>query len=838
MEALYHAALETRDEAREALLAQADPEMRRRVEALLANADVEEGALDRPAWEWSDGREDEAEGLTDPPSPPMQPGERLGPYQIEMKVGAGGMGEVYRATDTRLNRVIAVKVCRTQFTQRFEREAKAIAALNHPNICQIYDVGPNYLVMEWVDGSPIVRAGQSPMALHDALRLAEEIVSAMAAAHAKGIIHRDLKPANILVSQQGVAKLLDFGVARQIRVAGLPEGKSILESLTLGGLLIGTPAYMSPEQAECNNADERSDIFSFGAVLYEMLSGRRAFPGTSTASVLGAILHRPPDRLDAPPALAGIVFRCLAKSPSDRYQSANDLLADLREADLDEKAIVLGWPARWRLGLSLVCGLLLAAALGAGLWVRAHTAHSMNSIAVLPLDIESKDPDAEYISDGISGSLNNSLTKLAVLKVIPNSVTLQYKGKAADFQQIGKALGVDAVVSGNVVQRGDDLLIRIELDDVRSGKQIWGQQYARKVTELLEVQNDLAREVSQKLQLQLSEADRQKLSLGSTTNPDAYQLFLKGEHYTAKFTKEGFNKGINYLNQAIALDPNYSEAYSELAYNYINQDDWFIDPKDAAPKARAAAQKALSLDETDAQAHVALAIENQWYEWDWGAAEREFKRAIELDPGNGDAYGYYSWFLPSMLRDEQALDEARQGLKLYPLSTGLNGNLGSVMVFAHQWDKAIEQLNYSIDLDPNYWFDYCFLGRAYEQKGRYTDAIETFQRGIKLEGNIELWSGLGHAYAASGHRAEAQKVLEHLNEMSANTYIAPYNVAVIYAGLGDRDKAFEWLNRAYDARSYLLAVYLNTDARLDNLHEDPRFGVLRSRIGLPARKAD
>jgi TolB-like protein len=306
-----------------------------------------------------------------------------------------------------------------------------------------------------------------------------------------------------------------------------------------------TPAYMSPEQAECKDADQRSDIFSFGAVLYEILSGRKAFPGTSAASVLGAILHRPPDPLDAPPELAAIVSRCLAKDPHDRYQTANDLLAALHEADLKEKATGQGWQKRWGLGLSIASGLLLAGTLGVGLWRNAHAAHSMNSIAVLPLDMESKDADADYISDGIAGSLNNSLTKLAVLKVVPNSVTQQYKGKAANFQQIGKTLGVDAVVSGNVVQHGDDLLIHIELDDVQSGKQIWGQQYARKVTDLLEVQNDLAREVSQKMRLQLSEADRQKLTLGSTTNPDAYQLYLKGDYYTGKFTRDGFNKGIH-----------------------------------------------------------------------------------------------------------------------------------------------------------------------------------------------------------------------------------------------------------------------------------------------------
>jgi serine/threonine-protein kinase len=825
MEALYHAALEKSGEEREALLAQSDPEVRRAVEALLFHGDSGEGLLDRPAWELASSQ---------PDRPPAQlvAGEQLGPFRVEAKIGAGGMGEVYRATDTRLNRVVAIKVSAAQFTERFEREARTLASLNHPNICQIYDIGPNYLVMEYVAGSPVVSRGQEPIPPAKALHLATQIALAIEAAHAEGILHRDLKPANILVTAGGVVKLLDFGLAKRKLGSDLPENGAT----TMRGTIMGTPAYMSPEQAEGRTADARSDIFSFGTILYEMLAGCRAFAGASAASILGAILHKDPAPLSAPAALTAIVFKCLSKSPEDRFQSASDLLTALERASTG--STVVHRLKRHRLALGIAGVLLVAAAVSFGVYRKVSKTGSIDSIAVLPLDMESKDADADYISDGIAGSLNNSLTKLAVLKVVPNSVTQQYKGKAADFQQIGKTLGVDAVVSGNVVQHGEDLLIHIELDDVHSGKQIWGQQYARKVTDLLQVQNDLAREVTQKLRLQLSEADRQKLTQGSTTNPDAYQLYLKGDYYTDKFTRDGFNKGIDYLNQAIALDPNYSEAYSALANNYINQDDWYLDPKDAAPKARAAAQKALSLDETDAQAHIALAIEDQWYEWDWAAAEREFKRAIELDPDDGSAYGYYSWFLPSMLRNNEALEAARRPLKLYPLSTGLNGNLGSVMVFTHQWDQAIEQLKYSIDLDPNYWFDYCFLGRAYEQKGRYADAIDTFQRGLKLDGNIELWTGLGHAYAASGNKAEAYKVLEHLKEMSANTYIAPYNVALIYAGLGEKGQAFDWLNRAYDARSYLLAVYLNTDARLDNLNTDPRFSELRSRIGLPARKTD
>jgi tetratricopeptide (TPR) repeat protein len=391
---------------------------------------------------------------------------------------------------------------------------------------------------------------------------------------------------------------------------------------------------------------------------------------------------------------------------------------------------------------------------------------------------------------------------------------------------------VQTLLTGRVAQHGDNLSIGVELDDVRNGTQLWGQQYSGKVGDLLRVESDIAREVSQRLRSDHS-ADRQKLALGSTENPEAYQLYLKGVHYTFKFTKDGFDKGLDNLNQAIAIDPNYALAYGALAFNYINQVDWFMAPKIAAPKAKEAAQKALELDHSNTAAHVVLAIYLQWYAWDWVGAEREFRRAIELNPDDDGARGYYSWFLPIMGRDDEAIAEAKRGLQIDPL--GLNANLGSVFVFTHQWDKAIEQLRSSIDLDPNSWFDHYFLGRAYEQKGSFPEAIVTLKKAISLGGTTEVWASLGHAYGVSGKREEAQKVIEHLKELSVHEYVAPYNVAVIYAGLGEKDEAFAWLNRAYQERSYLL-TYLTVDERLDNLHSDPRFDELRRRIGLPTPK--
>jgi len=764
-------------------------------------------------------------------------GDKLGPYEILAPIGAGGMGEVYRARDARLNRFVAIKVSAAQFSGRFEREAKAIAALNHPNICQIFDIGPNYLVMEYVDGSPIV-SHEQPRALppREALRLATQIAAALKAAHANGIIHRDLKPANILVTTGGVVKLLDFGLAKLID----GNDATTVDTLTIGvtevGTIMGTPAYMSPEQAEGKTADTRSDIFSFGTVLYEMLAGRRAFSGGSASATMGAIIHKNPDPLDAPPALKAIVLKCLLKSPDSRFQTATDLLYALENASTGGDPIVVHRKRRLTLAVAIAGSLLVigAAGLGLGTYLKGSRTGRIDSIAVLPLDIRSNDPDADYISDGITESINNSLARLPSLKVIPHSVALHYKGKTTDVQKVGEALGVQSILTGRVGQRGDDLTVEVELDDVRNGKQLWGQQYNRKVADLLAVQNDIAREVSQRLRSQLSAEDQQKLTKGSTDNPQAYQLYLKGKFYTNKLTKDGFGKGLDYFNQAIAIDPNYGLAYNGLAYNYINQVDWFIRPNEAGPKARDAANRALAIDETDADAHVSRAIVAHWYEWDWAAAEREFKRAIELNPNDSEAHGYYSWLLAPMGRKDEAVAEAKRSQQLDPLSSLANFIVGSALVFTRQWDAAIEQLRSAEELDPTFWFAPCFLGRAYEHKGRLPEAIAEFQRALELEkDNPEIWSGLGHAYASSGNRAEAQKVLDHLKGLSAHSYVAPFNFAVIDAGLGEKDQAIAWLNRAYADRSYYMAVYLTTDARLDSLRSDPRFADLLRRVRLP-----
>jgi TolB-like protein/DNA-binding winged helix-turn-helix (wHTH) protein/Tfp pilus assembly protein PilF len=484
----------------------------------------------------------------------------------------------------------------------------------------------------------------------------------------------------------------------------------------------------------------------------------------------------------------------------------------------------------------------LAVLIGAGIWlvIRARSARVtaeatpvIDSIAVLPFSNQAADVDSEYLSDGIAESLINSLTQLNGLRVVPRSTVFRYKDRNVDPQAVGRELKVHAVLVGRVLRRGDTLTVQTELIDVDRDSQLWGEQYNRNVSDLLAIQESIAREISQRLRLRLSPTDRQLLARGSTANPQAYDLYLKGMHFTFKFTKDGFGKGAEFFNQAIAVDPNYALAYNGLAFNYINSIDWLLPPNEGGPKARKAAEQALAIDEMLADSHCSRALIADWYDWDWKRAEREFKRGIELNPNEQRCREFYSWLLGALGRHSEAIAEAKQAVQIDPVSAEAAFTLGSVFVFAGQYDEAIEQLRSSVELDQSYWFAHDFLGRAYLARGDLDKALAEYKTALELDdSNTESWSNLAHAYARAGKGAEAQKILKKLNDMSTQTYVAPYNLAVVYAGLGDKEHAFAWLDKAYAARSGALAAMLTTDVNMNPLRSDPRFTDLLRRMNL------
>ena len=460
---------------------------------------------------------------------------------------------------------------------------------------------------------------------------------------------------------------------------------------------------------------------------------------------------------------------------------------------------------------------------------------AIQSIAVMPFINESGNADVEYLSDGMTETLIASLSQLPNLSVKARSTVFYYKGKETSPKKIGTDLDVQAVLLGRVAQRGDDIKLNLELVNTATQDVIWSEQYNRKQSDLLTLQGEVARDVSSKLKTKLSGAEVAKLTKTYTANPAAYELYLKGKYYANRYTKEGLGQSIDCFKQAIAIDPNYSSAYSGLAYTYILMDDWFMSPNESAPKAREAARKALEINEADVDAHVVLGLVAHWYDWDWSVAEKEFKRSLELNPRNPESYLYYSYLLSPIGRPAEAEAIARQGLQIDPLSSGTNFGVASALVFNRHWDEAIVHLRKAIELDPNYWFHHSYLGRAYEQKGMMPEAIAEFKLAFALDNQqSENWAGLAHAYAVSGRKDEAQKMLDDLMKKSSEkNYVSPYSVAIIYAGLEDKDKTFAWLERAYSERSYYLSVYLTTDARLDTFHSDPRFKDLVRRIGLP-----
>ena len=812
------------------------------------------------------------------------------------------MGEVYLARDTKLDRKVALKVLPSKVASnqdrmaRFVQEARAAAALNHPNIAHVYEIDEvdehHFIAMEFIDGltlRELIRAGETD--LTKLLRYLQHAAEGLAKAHAAGIVHRDLKPDNIMVTRDGHAKLLDFGLAKLVEPQGDPLTSSDVLASDMAtalhsapGLVRGTAGYMAPEQAKgkTREVDHRSDVFSFGCILYETVTGKRAFAGQDMLDSLHKIVYGPTPLIkettpNAPDELQRIVRRCLAKDPDERYQTIKDVAIELKEVrrslrpagidttvppltgtmsmsalgtEIDAPQIasatmsasahslstrqssaeyVVTGIKQHKLAVIIFGAVMVIGSVVVAAYLRTRSSPAgLESIAVLPFVNTSGDANTDYLSDGITESLINNFSQFAGLRVVPRSTIFRYKGQQIDPQEIGHKLGVKAVLTGRVVQRGDTVNIQTELIDVDKNSQLWGEQYNRKLADIQAVQVEISKQILEKLRLRNGN-EGERLSKKHAPPPDAYQAYLKGRYHFFQHKEESFKKSIESFNQAIALDPNYAQAYAALASVYTEISSSYVAPTEAMPKAKDAVQKALALDSSLANAHVALAEVYWWGDWNFPAAEMELQRAIALSPNEPTIQIEYANFLARLGRSDEAMSLANRVLQVDSISPFVTGNVASVLYFTRQSDRLIEHAHKILELDRDSYQGHTWLGRAYLQKGLYDQAIPELQRVVDPQSGDGM-AQLGYAYAMAGRKADALKVVADLQSLAERRYSSPVRIACIYAGLGDKDRAFDWLEKGYAGRSDHL-TQLKTECMFDSLRADERFTDLMRRVG-------
>jgi len=900
VEELYHAALERPAESRADFLSAAcgdDEDLHREVESLLALQSKAENFIEKPALEVA------AKAVAED-SDTSVIGKQIGNYQILSLLGQGGMGEVYLAEDAKLGRKVALKflpsysAANRDRLRRFEQEARSASALNHPNILTIHEIGETdgrrFIATEFIDGETLrQRLTNGRLKLNEALNIAIQTADALCAAHEAGIVHRDIKPENIMLRRRdGIVKVLDFGLAKLSRQpAAVIDIEAPTKALlkTEPGVVMGTVIYMSPEQARGLEVDQRTDIWSFGVVLYEMVAGCLPFEAATAGEGLAAILSEkePPPLArfarEVPAELERIVEKALRKDREERYQASKEMLLDLKslkrrlefEADLERSAApqtdaaavvnsggqmpmaaaqqsathsgdltrapttssaeyLVNEIKQRKRGLAVVLGVFVLSFAGLTYFyfARGSKTTAIDSLAVLPFVNVSADPNTEYLSDGITESIISNLSQLPQLKVMARSTVFRFKGKEIDPQKIGRDLNVRAVLSGRLLQQGDSLVIRTELVNVADGTQLWGAEYNRKLSDVLEVQRDISRDISAKLRLRLTGEDEKRLTKHYTENTEAYQLYLKGRFYWNKRTIDAYKKAIEFFNQALEKDPNYALAYSGLADCY-SLGDYPLAPKEKYPLARQSALKAIELDDTLAEPHTALGRVKQEYDWDRDGAEREFKRAIELSPNSSLVHFRYAGFLTLLGKHDEAIAESKEAVALDPLSPLINWGLAYSYYWARRYDEAIEQDQKTLEIDASFVRSYQQLGASYERKGIYDKAFEYYLKWAALTDHAEEMMAQKEAYATTGVKGY---YLKQLDQVIARTKQDPQSIleaAVLSAQLGQKEQAFEWLQKAMEERPFGL-MFLKVEPAFDNMRSDPRFQDLLRRLDLPA----